>query len=233
MPTKYKKYIVENIPVKNKYKVKTSPLLPSHPSRIIMVGGSHSGKSTTLFNLLLNKTFPFLNLYKDDRIFVVSPTLKLETRWELVNVQEENTSDGSDIDEFIDEVLEKQEDDPKPAIIVLDDIIPMLNNSQKSGVAKLFISGRHYNLTSVLLSQGYRNCSKLCRLQISNLILFPVNKKEQQIVWEEHSLGYDLDEWLELYKAATDKKYSFLHINYANDDNERFIKNFETILQLE
>ena len=142
------KYKIEDIPTKNKFKIKLNPLIPSHPARVILVGGSGQGKSSVMFNLLLNNMFPYHKIYKNN-IFVCAPTFKLETRWEYLNIPEENINEGEDMDQFFEDMYSKQEEKKfPPAVLVLDDVLPILSHSQKSGVAKLFIGGsRHRNIS--------------------------------------------------------------------------------------
>ena len=156
---------------------------------MLMIGNSGSGKNTTLFNLLLNKQFPYVKNFKDT-IWIISPTLKQETRWKYVGLPEEQTSEGEDIDEFVENVKEHQEANGyKPCLIILYDIIPMLSSSKTSGVVKLFISGRHHNINSVILSQGYRQAiPKIVRLQATSLIIYKVNKKELLAIYEERPM---------------------------------------------
>ena len=229
------KYKIEDIPTPNKHKIKTDILLPDMPFRMLMIGNSGSGKNTTLFNILANKKFPYMKKFKGN-IWVIAPTLKLERRWEMIGVPEDQMEEDADkIDEFIDEVKEHQENTGyKPCCIIFDDIIPVLNQSNKSGVNKLFISMRHWNMSGVILSQAYRQgIPKVCRLQATSMIIYKVNNKEQMAIYEENCPELSFDDFQDLFKEATKERYSFLQINYDNKEEDRYIKNFDTILRLE
>ena len=65
------------------------------------------------------------------------------------------------------------------------------------------------------------------------MIIYKVNNKEKNAIWEENSPELSFDDFCDLFDEATAERYNFLQINYDNKDEDKYIKNFETILRLE
>ena len=239
MPKKEYRFPIKFVPNDGQGELNFGRLIPKCPFRLIACGSSGSGKSSIIFSMLLNDHFPYRAVF-EDRIFVVSPTMDLDRRYEKIkkefDLEEENFSKADDFEEFITEILETQkeysEEVKPPTLLIIDDCIGYFNKSSKSKLITIFVSGRHYGINIFLTSQAYREVPKTCRLQVTNLLVFSTNKKEKQILYEEHSQSLDDKEWYRIFDYATQDDYSFLHINYDNKPGERFVKRFESILQL-
>ena len=136
---------------------KNWPYIPGHPYRILIIGGSGSGKTNLLLNLIENqpdidKTY----LYAKD---------PYEAKYQyLINKREgvainhfsdpkafiEYSNDMHDVYKNIDEYNPDKEN---KILIVFDDMIADIINSKKinSVVTELFIRGRKLNISLALL----------------------------------------------------------------------------------
>lgn len=59
------------------------------------------------------------------------------------------------------------------------------------------------------------------------------NEAEVQVIYEEYAMGLKRDDWLELYKHATEGDHSFLYINFQQQKRMRMMKNFSEFLFIE
>ena len=159
---------------------KNWPYIPDHPYRISIIGGSRSGKTNVLQNLIGNQ--PDI-----DKIYLY-PNDPHEAKYQyLINKREsvsinhfndpkvfiEYSNDMRDVYKNIDEYnLDKE----NKILIVFDDMIAnMINNKNlNSIVTELFIRGRKLNISLVFITQSYFKVPKYVRL---NLLFYRKNFK--------------------------------------------------------
>ena len=135
--------------------------IPNHPYRILIIGGSGSGKTNALLNLINNQPdFDKIYLYAKD---------PYEAKYQyLINKREKVGSDHFDDHKaFIEysndmQDVHKNIDDYNPrkkrkVLIVFDDMIADMINNKKldSVVTELFIRGRTRNISIVFIMQSY------------------------------------------------------------------------------
>ena len=154
-------YVNEN---KTKHN-KNWPYIPDHPYRTLIIGGSESGKTNLLLNLIENqpdidKTY----LYAKD---------PYESKYQyLINKREgaginhfkdpkafiDYSGDMNDVYKNIDDYSPDKEN---KILIVFDDMIADMVHDKKlnSVVTELFIRGRKLNISLVFITQS---CSKRC-----------------------------------------------------------------------
>ena len=134
------------------------PYVVDHPYRILIIGGSGSGKTNTLLNLIEKQ--PYINkiyLYAKD---------PYETKYQyLINIREkvglehfndpkafiEYSNDMQDVYKNIDEYNPDKEN---KILIVFDDMIADMIHNKKlnSIVTELFIRGRKLNISLVFIT---------------------------------------------------------------------------------
>ena len=159
--------------------------IPDHPCRILIIGGSRSGKTTALLNLV-NKQ---LNI---DKIYLYTKD-PYETKHQyLINIHEkvglnhhndpkayiEYSNDMQNVYKNIDEYnIEK---DCKTLIVFDDMIADMINNKKlNSIVTELFIRGRKLNIPLVFITQSYFKVPKDVRLNTTHFFILKIlNKRE-------------------------------------------------------
>ena len=151
---------------------KNWPYIPDHPYRILIIGGSGSGKTNLLLNLIENQ--PDI-----DKIYLYAKD-PYEAKYQyLINKREgvginhfkylqafiEYSNDMGNVHKNIDHYNPDKE---KKILIVFDDMIADMIQNKKlnSIVTELFIRGRKLNISLAFLSQSYFKVSKDVRLTL-------------------------------------------------------------------
>ena len=144
--------------------------MPHHPYRILIIGGSGSGKTNALLNLIENQ--PDI-----DKIYLYAKD-PYEAKYQyLINKREgvginhfndpkafiEYSNDMQDVYKNIDEYNVDKE---CKILIVFDDMIADMINNKKlnSIVTDLFIRGRKLNISLLFITQSYFKVPKDVRL---------------------------------------------------------------------
>ena len=137
------------------------PYIPDHPYRILIIGGSGSGKTHALLNLIKNQS-------DIDKIYLYAKD-PYETKYQfLINKREstglkhfndpeafiEYSNDMQDVYKNIDEYNANKE---RKISTGFDDMIADMINNKKlnSIVTELFIRGRKLNNSLVFIAQSY------------------------------------------------------------------------------
>ena len=223
-------YVNEN---KTKHNSKW-PYIPDHPYRILITGGSGSGKTNALLNLINNQ--PDI-----DKIYLYAKD-PYETKYQfLINKREstglkhfndpkafvEYSNDMEDVYKNINEY----NIDKERKILVFDDMIAdMIDNEQLNSIvtAELFIRGRTLNISVVFITQSYFKVPNDVRLNTANFFIIKIpNKRKLQQIALNHSSDICTKDFIKIQKNCTAGSYSFL-INdntLASDNTLRFRKN--------
>ena len=153
------------------------PYIPDHPYGILIFGGSGSGKTNTLLNLI--------NEQKDiDKIYFYAKHLS-ESKHEYLIKNRENAGikHVNDANTFIEysntmEDIYKNIDDYNPnrrrkVLIVFDDMIAdiMTNKKFQSIIKELFIRCRKLNISLVFITQSYLSVPKDVRLNSTHYLV--------------------------------------------------------------
>ena len=210
------------------------PYIPDHPYRILIVGGSRSGKTNALLNLINNQPdIGKIYLYAKD---------PYEKKYQyLINKREKvglnHFNDPKAFMEYSDDMqhVHKNIEDYNPIkkrkiLIVFDDMIAdMINNNKLNPiVTELFIRGKKLNIPIVFITQSYFKVPKDVRLNSKHFFIMNIpNKRALQQIALNHSSGIDFKDFMNIYKKCTAKPYSFLvnDTTLPSDDPLRFRKN--------
>ena len=151
----------------NEEQNKKWPYIPDHPYKILIIGGSGSGKANTLLNLVNQQEYI-------DKIYLCAKDLS-EPKYEYLIKNRENAGikHVNDSKAFIecsntmDDVYENI-DDYNPSrkrkiLIVFDDMIAdiMANKKFQSIIKDLFIRCRKPNISVVFITQSYFSVQKM------------------------------------------------------------------------
>ena len=176
---------------------KNWPYIPDHPYRILITGGSGSGKTDLLLNLIENQ----LDI---DKIYLYEKDPYGSKYQYLINKREgaginhfndpkafiEYSNDMRDVYKNIDDYnLDKE----NKILIVFDDMIADMIHNRKSNsrVTKLFIRGRKLNISRVFITQSYFKIPKDVRLNTSQVFIVKNSKKrELSQIGINHSLRH-------------------------------------------
>ena len=173
------------------------PYIPDHPYRILIIGGSRSGKTKTLLNLIKEQD----KCNAIDKIYLYSRDLK-EPKYQFVIEKRENAGikHYNDRNAFIecsntmDDVYENINDyNPirkRKKLIVFDDMIAdiMTNRRFQAIIKELFIRSRKLNISLVFITQSYFSVPKDVRLNSTNYLIIKIkNRRELQNIAINHS----------------------------------------------
>ena len=183
-------YVNEN---KTKHN-KNWPYTPDHPYRILIIGGSGSGKTNVLLNLIDNQPdIDKIYLYAKDPY--EAKCQYLINKRENVGINHFNdpkafTEYSNDMHDVYKNIGEYNIDKERKILIVFDDMIADIINNKKldSVVTELFIRGRKLNISLVFITQSYFKVPEGVRLNATHFFIAKIpNKRELREIAQNHS----------------------------------------------
>ena len=229
----------------NENRMKHNPNWPyiGHPYRILVIGGSGSGKTNALLNLIHNQSdIDKIYLYAKDP-YEAKYQFLINKR-ECVGINRLNDRKAfieysNDMHKVYKNIDNYNPDKENKVLIVFDDMIADMINNKKlnSIVTELFIRCRKLNISLVFISQSYFKDPKDVRNNSTHFFIMKIpNKRELQQIAINHSSDINTKDFINIYKKCTDKPYSFLvidttllannplrfrkNLNIINDDNQ-------------
>ena len=209
------------------------PYTPDHSFRILIIGGSGSGKTNVLLNLIENQQ-------DIDKIYLYAKYPHEAKYKYLINKREsaginhfndrkafiEYSNDMRNVYKFFNEYnLDKE----NKILIVFDDIVADITSRKKlnSVVIELFIGGRKLNIYLVFITQSYFKAPKDGRLNSYHFFITKtLNKRELQQTAINHSPDIKTEDFINIYRKCTAETHSFLvdDTTLASDNPLRFRK---------
>ena len=183
------------------------PEIPDHPYRILTIGGSESGKTNALLNLINNEPdIDKIYLYTKDPYeakyqFFINKRENLGLKY--LNDSKAFIEYSNDIDNIYKNIEEYNPNNKQKILIVFDDMITdMLSNKKLNPiVTELFIRGKKLNISPVLITQSYFAVSKNIRLNLTHYFVMKIpNKRGLQHIAFNHSSDIDFQDFMNLYK---------------------------------
>lgn len=217
--------------------------LPKIPMRGIFLGPSGTGKTNMLGNMIIN-------MYNGcfERIYIWSPSIGIDSTYQhIMDYQSKNMETEDDklyfnqynefelekIIEMQRKVIEYQKSQNMNKLfsicIIIDDFADDTKFSRNSHMLhSLFTRGRHFGISTIVLTQKFNALAPIIRINASFLIVFKLrNQQELDTLLNENSALVDKNTMLKIYKKATDEKYNFLYIDLmAGHVNDMFYYNF-------
>ena len=210
------------------------PHIPDHPYRVLIIGGSGSGKTDELLNLINNQ--PDI-----DKIYLYAKD-PYESKYQyLINKHEkvglDHFKDPKAFMEYSNDMedvyknIENYNPGKKRKILIAFDymIADMINNKKLNPVVtELFIRGRKLNISIVFITQSYLKVPKDVRLNSTHFFIMKIpNKRELQEIALNHSSDIDFKDFIKIHKKCTAEPYSFLvnDTTLPSHDPLRFRKN--------
>ena len=186
------------------------PYIPDHPYRIFIIGGSGSGQTNTLLNLI--------NEQRDiDKIYLYAKDLS-ESKYEYLIKNRENagikhvndpkafiecSNTMNDIYENIDDYNPNRR---RKILIIFDNMIAdiMTNKEFQSIIKELFIRCRKLDISFVFITQSYFSVPKDVRLNSTHHLIMKINnRKELQNIAINHSADIDYKDLMKIYRECT------------------------------
>ena len=210
------------------------PYIPDHPYRILIIGGSGSGKANALLNLINNQAdidkicLYAKDLYEAKYQYLINKRKKVGLdHFDDPNAFIEYSNDMQDVHKNINDYDPRKK---RKVLIVFDDMIADMINNKKldSIVTELFLRGRKLNISIVFITQSYFKVPKDVRLNSTHFFIMKIlNKRELQQTALNHSSDIDFKDFMKIYKKYTKEPYSFLvnDTTLPSDDTLKFRKN--------
>ena len=165
-------YVNENKTEHNK----NWPYIPDHPYRILIIGGSGSGKTNVLLNLIENQ--PDI----DKMYFYAKDPYEAKSQY-LIKIREKVGIDhhndprayieySSDMHDVYKKINYYNHDKENIILIVFDEMIADMINNKKlnSVITELFIRGRKLNIYLVFITRSYFKVPKYVRLNTAHFL---------------------------------------------------------------
>lgn len=238
------KKIIKVLDKSDSYKVNKKNIF-SLPMRLVVVGKSQlSGKTNLIVNLLARKQFYYKD-FKGENIFIISPSIKNDQKLKNLikylkipdgNIMMEYDEDMlNDVYDMIDEEYQQAvEDKKKPPhfLFYFDDMgfSGKLRDKQNNFVARLFMNGRHLNISSIVACQSYKQIAPQVRENLTGLVVFQLPDKNLEAIIDEHNYLHDKKEFKQMFRQVTSEPHSFFVVNYNNPLKTRYLNSsFEPI----
>ena len=187
-------------------------------ARILVVGASSCGKTTMLKNLVLRPEFGVSSWFgegKQAEIFIISETLHMSGDWLDLGLPEEHLLDHWDATR-IRQMMQYSKKTKTGTLWILDDMInssDAVSMSRSSLLNRLYMQGRHWKISIVLVSQKYTYIPSAIRINASHLCMYGANSKEQKTLFDEIA---NVDDLPRKYSEAVSNPYGFLYLELTS-----------------
>ena len=195
------------------------------PFRMIIDGRSNCGKTRLLVKLL--KHFQENEMF--EQIIIICPTFKRNKTYQNEDFifKDKNIlvcdCDFDDVETYIkiSRCYVNSKQNLENCLIVFDDVICSEDILRRtSEITKLSMSGRHENISFVLITQDFHTVSKKIRENCSKFVFFyNANKKQMETIFDKY-LGYEeKEERNRIVHYLRNNKFSYLFINNESPYN--------------
>ena len=210
------------------------PYVPDKPYRILIIGGSGSGKTNVLLNLIDNQPeIHKIYLYAKD------PHEAKHQYW--INKREkvciDHHNDPRAYIEYSDDMRGVYKninyynpDRDNNNLIIFDAMIADIINNKNlnSIVTEFFIRGRKWNISLVFITQSCFKVPKDVRLNTTHFFIMKIpDKGELKQISQNHSPNINTKNFIKIQEKCTAEPYSFLtdDTTLVLDNHLRFRKN--------
>ena len=194
------------------------PYIPDHPYRILIIGGSGSGKTNTLLNLIKEQD-------DIDKIYLNAKDLNepkyefLIKKCESVGIKYCNNPNAfieySNTMDVYKNIGNYNPNRKRKILIVFHDMIAdiMTNRRFQAVIKELFIRCRKLNISLVFITQSYFSVPKVIRLNSTHYLIMRINNhKELQNIAVAHSADIDYKGFIKIYRECTKITHFFLTV---------------------
>lgn len=152
---------------------------------------------------------------KYDHIYIIYPTFSINSTWQSWKYKNDpgvTVLETREVNKAIKMVIHKKSKNSK-ALLILDDVAATKDiKSQSSELVSLGFSGRHYGISTIVLTQQLTSVAKAYRENISYLVTFYTPGKKDTKVIADDFLDPDANAE-KIRKELRDNKYARLEIN--------------------
>ena len=203
--------------------------------QMMIVGAKRSGKSSLILSLLSST-----KLYKNyfHNIYMISPSTADGKMVPLIRELEgqgkfyKELNEGN-IEKILNEIKAEQDAlkmkekklkkklPPIYNLLILDDVMADLPRSfKKNKITSLFMNARHFNLSTMIVSQVYKGVPAQVRKQTDIIYTFPLVKKEKEAICED----WDVPEVVFTTAFEDESDHPFLTINVVSKAHPCFFR---------
>ena len=198
---------------------------PAKKFRALIVGASHSGKSLMVLNMLQREDFGYRDWFQDE-IFIVSPTIGLDSTWNQIDLPKYHKMDSWK-DSTMNQLLKYSVKQPRGILLVLDDLAASdcTNAHKDQMLSKIMMTGRHYGVSLFLMTQKYNSVSTRVRANASHVMTFALpTTSEMKLFLSDNS---DVPNVERCYQTATSVPYGFMYIDRSTGGRKKAYQCFE------
>ena len=197
--------------------------IPDHPYRILIIGGSESGKTNALVNLIkeqnkgdvIDKIYLYArDLNKPKSQFLIEKREDAGIRH--LNIPNAFIESSNTMDDVYVNINDYNPSRTRKKIIVFDDMIVdiMTNRTFQAIIKELFIRCWKSNIPPVFITQSYFSVPKDVRLNSTHYLIMKINnRRELQNIASNHSEDIDYKDFMNIYPGCTEEPYTFLTID--------------------
>ena len=192
------------------------PYIPDHPYRILIIGGSGSGKTNALLNLINEQ-------HDIDKIYLYARDLNkpkydiLIKKRKYAGIKHLNDPNvfiecSNTMDNVYENIHDHNSSTKTKMLIVYDDMIAdfMTNKRFQAIIKELSIRCRKLNILLVFITPSYFSVPKD---STQYLIMKLYSKRELQNIAINHSADIDYGDFMKIYRECTKEPYDFLTID--------------------
>ena len=215
-------------------------IIPKLGSSIIISGKSGSGKSVLLYNLMTRKEF-YLGAFS--KIILISPTaeqddvqIALKIPQSCIFTDLKQAVGALQIIERIQttQITKVGSGKARRICIIYDDVVGHTKFMTSPEFVGSFIRSRHWNCTTFLLTQSFMKVPRVCRLQCSFIVFFPLSRSEANTVIDEFCPPKTTAQQFErMLMEVLDEKYQFFVVNMRVPIPIRYRKGLGEIINLD
>ncbi len=115
-------------------------------------------------------------------------------------------------------------------LVVFDDLVLEKN---LNSIVDYYIRCRKMNVSVCFISQSFYKIPKIIRSNCNYMVILKMSgQRDINLILSEFGLGITKDQLLEIYKYATNEKFSPLIIDLESDEDQRFRKGFLEIIPI-
>ena len=186
----------------------------------------------------------YKNDFASDDIYIVCPSTLVDHKWSSIirgkKVPPENIMTKYD-EELLTKLYEKLEqqyhekmdagEKPTHKLIILDDCSfgGSLKEKMNGVISRLACNSRHILVNLIVTAQKYSDLLTTLRENASGMILYGASNKQAELIYSD--VGEESKKtWMDKFRLATAKPYTFMVVNYSNSPEERFLdSNFQSL----
>ena len=196
------------------------PYIPDHSYRMMIIGGSGSGKTNALINLI-NEQNDIDKIYLYARDLSKAKYEYLIKKREDVRIKHVNNSNAFiECSNTMDDVYENIDGyNPirkRKKLIGFDDMIAdiMDNRRFQAIIKEVFIRCRKLNISLVFITQPYFFVPKGVRLNSTHYLIMKINnRKELKNIAIDHSADIDYNNFMKIYRECRKELFNFFAID--------------------